>query len=176
MLYGILGRCLEALCGCRIIACNGSGASGLHPEPFDRALLGTGGTKLSGTPTYRMPRHPMYKVWLGLRAEERRCHRAASPPKEYCHRHNPNTGVAAPAWSPRPPLQDMFANPMYKPIWFKAFGLNCFTRLVRRVVSRANLRLPGWRPALAERISLPALSATPARCLRRSPAARAGSR
>jgi hypothetical protein len=28
--------------------------------------------------------------------------------------------------------QDMFANPMYKPVWFKAFGLACYTRLVRR--------------------------------------------
>jgi hypothetical protein len=26
--------------------------------------------------------------------------------------------------------KDMFANPMYKPLWFKAFGLSCYTRLV----------------------------------------------
>jgi len=26
----------------------------------------------------------------------------------------------------------MFSNPMYKPVWFKAFGLTCFTRLVSR--------------------------------------------
>jgi hypothetical protein len=34
---------------------------------------------------------------------------------------------------PRHPMyKDMFTNPMYKPIWFKAFGLTCFTRLVSR--------------------------------------------
>ena len=61
VIYGVLGRCLEAVCGCKLIACNNGGAEPPHPEPFDAALLGTGGIKLSGTPTYRMPRHPMYK-------------------------------------------------------------------------------------------------------------------
>jgi hypothetical protein len=88
ILYGVLGRCLEALCGCKIIACADAGAGSAPPVSFDAALVGAAGTKLCGTPTYRMPRHPDYK--------------------------------------------DMFTNPMYKPIWFKAFGLTCFTRLVRR--------------------------------------------
>lgn len=90
-MYGIFGRLLEKLCGCRLVTCGGgdgdAGADG-GGVPFEAALLGIGGVKLCGTPTYRMPRHPTYK--------------------------------------------DMFSNPMYKPIWFKAFGLSCFTRLVSR--------------------------------------------
>ncbi|KAI8468596.1 MAG: hypothetical protein J3K34DRAFT_477538 [Monoraphidium minutum] len=89
VLYGVVGRALEALCGCKIAACcGGGGPQALHPIPFDEALAGGGAKKLCGTPTYRMPRHPMYR--------------------------------------------DTFSNPMYKPIWFKAFGLSCYTRLVSR--------------------------------------------
>ena len=72
LVYGVVGRVLEALCGCKLLACDdeggrggggvgGGGACGAHGALFDAALLGAGGFRLDGAPTYRMPRHPAYR-------------------------------------------------------------------------------------------------------------------
>ncbi|GBF87433.1 dynein heavy chain axonemal protein [Raphidocelis subcapitata] len=129
ILYGVVGRCLEALCGCKIIACADAGAGGAPAVSFDAALVGAGGTKLCGTPTYRMPRHPDYK--------------------------------------------DMFTNPMYKPIWFKAFGLTCFTRLMSPELAAAARKLAegGEEGSLTSKASARACALTSA-----APDARAGSK
>lgn len=92
LLYGVFGQLLEKLCGCKLLSCLTEDAVQDNGVSYESALVGIDRSgknsmlMLNGTPTYRMPHHPLYK--------------------------------------------DMFSNPMYKPLWFRAFGRARYSRLV----------------------------------------------
>lgn len=88
VVFGIVARVCEALCGCKLAGCarpapatGGASGAGVGDVTFEAALAGTAGVKLSGTPTYRMPKHPQYRdffsnpMWVW--AQGRSCGRTA---------------------------------------------------------------------------------------------------